>query len=166
MLVLGIDPGLERIGYGAIRREGSRYQVIDYGLIETPRIALPDRLRLAHEQVASLLKRVQPDALATERLVFAVNKKTAMDVSKALGVVLLASSQQGLPWSEYTATQVKLSAVGMGNARKEQVQYMIKQILGLKEIPKPDDVADALAIALCHLSQSRVSDTLVQQGMH
>ena len=166
MLVLGIDPGLERIGYGAIRREGSHYQVIDYGLIETPRIALPDRLRLAHEQVASLLKRVQPDALATERLVFAVNKKTAMDVSKALGVVLLASSQQGLPWSEYTATQVKLSAVGMGNARKEQVQYMIKQILGLKEIPKPDDVADALAIALCHLSQSRVSDTLVQQGMH
>ena len=81
MLVLGIDPGLERIGYGAIRREGSRYQVIDYGLIETPRINLPDRLRLAHEQVLTLLKKIQPDALATEKLLFAVNKKTAMDVS-------------------------------------------------------------------------------------
>ena len=156
MLTLGIDPGLERIGYGAIRREGSRYQVIEYGLIETPRIGLPDRLRLAHEQMLELIERVNPDVLATERLLFAVNKKTAMDVSKALGVVLLASSQKGLPWFEYAATQVKLSAVGVGNASKKQVQYMVMKLLGLKETPKPDDVADALAIALCHLLQSKI----------
>ena len=156
MLTLGIDPGLERIGYGAIRRTGSSYQVIEYGLIETPRIGLPDRLKLVHEQMLELLERINPDVLATERLLFAVNKKTAMDVSKALGVILLTSSQKGLPWFEYAATQVKLSSVGVGNATKKQVQYMVMKLLGLKETPKPDDVADALAIALCHLLQSKI----------
>jgi len=150
MIVLGIDPGLERIGYGVIRREGSRLIPLDYGLITTPRIALHDRLRLIHEEMCALVDRTQPDELATEKLLFSVNVKTAMDVSKALGVVLLVGSQRGLPWSEYTPPAIKLAVVGNGAAEKKQVQYMVTKLLGLKETPKPDDVADALAIAICH----------------
>ncbi len=150
MRVLGLDPGLERIGYGLILREGSRLIPVDFGLITTPRIALHDRLRLIHEEVTSLVDRLQPDELATEKLLFSVNVKTAMDVSKALGVLLLVGSQKGLPWNEYTPPQIKLSVVGNGAAEKKQVQYMVTKLLGLKEAPKPDDVADALAIAICH----------------
>jgi crossover junction endodeoxyribonuclease RuvC len=150
MTVLGIDPGLERVGYGLIRREGSKLIALDYGLITTPRILLHDRLRLLHEQMTSLVDRIQPDALATEKLLFSVNVKTAMDVSKALGVLLLVGSQRGLSWSEYTPPEIKLAVVGNGAAEKKQVQYMVTKLLGLKETPKPDDVADALAIAICH----------------
>src|SRR5688572_14539810 len=107
MIVLGIDPGLERIGFGVIRREGSRLTPIEYGLIQTPKIALADRLLLLHEQVACLIERVQPDALATERLLFSVNKKTAIDVAQAKGCILLAGSQKGLQWAEYTPPEIK-----------------------------------------------------------
>lgn len=150
MLVLGIDPGLERIGYAAVRREGSRLVPVEYGLIETPRIGLADRLRLVHERTSALLDRVKPDAVATESLLFSVNRKTAMDVAKSLGVILLAIAQDGAPWTEYAPPEVKLSVVGNGAADKKQVQFMVTRLLGLSETPKPDDVADALAIAVCH----------------
>jgi crossover junction endodeoxyribonuclease RuvC len=156
MIILGIDPGLERIGYGAICKEGSKLTPIEYGLITTPRISLHDRLRLVHEEMEALLERTNPDALATEKLLFSVNVRTAMDVSKALGVILLAGSQKGLPWSEYTPPEVKLAVVGHGAAEKRQVQFMVTKLLGLKETPKPDDVADALAIAICHGMKSAV----------
>ncbi len=155
--ILGLDPGLERIGYGLVLREGSRLSPIDYGLIQTPRIALPDRLLLIHEEVRALIERLEPDALATEKLVFAANRTTAMDVSKALGVLLLAGAEKGLPWSEYSPPQVKLAVVGNGSAEKKQVQFMVQRLLSLQTVPKPDDVADALAIAICHAFQSRVS---------
>ena len=156
MTILGIDPGLERIGYGVIRREGSQLSVLTYGLIETPRIAVPDRVRLLHEKVIEIIDEFKPDTMATERLLFAVNKTTAMDVAKALGVILLASSQKGLPWMEYSPPEVKQSVVGVGNADKKQVQFMVTKLLGLPKPPKPDDVADALAIAITHAFPSRI----------
>ncbi len=156
MVILGIDPGLERIGFGVVRREGSRLTVLDFGLVETPRIALPDRIRLAHEQVLSIIDARCPDAIATERLLFTVNKTTAMDVAKVLGAILLAASFRGIPWCEYAPPEVKQSVVGNGSADKKQVQFMVAKILGLQQAPKPDDVADALAIAITHAFRSRI----------
>ncbi len=156
MTILGIDPGLERVGYGVVFREGSRLKAIKYGLIETPRIALPDRVRLIHDDVIKIIDEVNPDAIATERLLFTVNKTTAMDVAKALGVVLLASSEKGIPWSEYSPPEVKQSVVGNGAADKKQVQFMVCKLLSLQTAPKPDDITDALAIAITHAFRSRI----------
>lgn len=155
MLILGVDPGLERIGYGFVRREGSRLTAVRYGLIETPRIQLPDRLRLIYEQLGLLIQEMDPETMATERLMFSVNRKTAMDVAKGLGVVLLAGAQRGLPCAEYTPPEIKQAVVGNGAADKKQVQFMVGKLLSLQEVPKPDDVADALAIAICHAFRSR-----------
>lgn len=157
MLILGVDPGLERVGYGVVLREGSRLTAVRFGLIETPRILLPDRLRMIYEQLGLLMQETQPDALATERLMFSVNRKTAMDVAKGLGVVLLAGAQRGLPTIEYTPPEIKQAVVGNGAADKKQVQFMVTKLLSLGETPKPDDVADALAIAICHAFRSRIT---------
>ena len=156
MIILGVDPGLERIGYGVIRTEGSRLSVVDFGLILTPRILLPDRLRLIHDQTLAVVDRHQPEAIVTERLLFTANKTTAMDVAKGLGVVLLAASVRGINWTEYSPPEVKQSVVGVGNADKKQVQFMVTRLLNLVETPKPDDVADALAIAITHAFRHRV----------
>jgi crossover junction endodeoxyribonuclease RuvC len=160
VIIVGIDPGLERIGYGIISREGSRLSAIEYGLIQTPRIALPDRLKVAHDAMTELLARCKPDAVATERLLFTVNKTTAMDVAKALGAVLLAVGTAGVPWAEYSPPEVKQSVVGNGNADKRQVTFMVRRLLGLTEDPKPDDVADALAIAITHAMRAPVAQQL------
>ena len=144
MVILGLDPGLERLGYGIIRRTGSQLAPIAYGLIKTPKIGLPDRLRLIEEELTTLLSTHQVDTVATERLLFSVNKTTAMDVAKALGVALLVCGKHNLPWCEYSPPEIKLAVVGNGDAVKTQVQFMVTRILSLKETPKPDDVADAL----------------------
>jgi crossover junction endodeoxyribonuclease RuvC len=157
VIILGIDPGLERIGFGVVRREGSRLTAIEYGLIETPRIALPDRLRIAHERVHDILERHQPDAMAIERLLFTVNKTTAMDVAKAIGAVMLAASLRGLECTEYSPPEIKQSVVGNGSADKKQVAFMVTRLLSLTETPKPDDVCDALAIAITHALKSRIA---------
>lgn len=156
MIILGIDPGLERVGYGVIKRDGSRLSVIDHGLILTPRVAITERLAQIHREVLQLIEKHRPDAMATERLVFAANKTTAMDVSKALGVILLAGSEKGLEWAEYTPPEVKLAVVGVGSADKKQVEFMVTKLLSLEKPPKPDDVADALAIAITHALRSRI----------
>lgn len=150
MIVLGIDPGLERVGYAFIRREGSRLIPIDHGLIETPRIDLATRLNLIHEQITELIQKHRPDTAAIERVLFAVNKTTAMDVAKASGVLILACRQAGVPIGEITPPEVKLGVVGNGAAEKKQVQFMVAKLLGLATVPKPDDVADALAVAIAH----------------
>lgn len=147
--VLGIDPGLERIGIGVVRREGSRLTCVGAELIQTPRIPLPLRLTFLRAEVSERLDRYQPDLVATERLLFAVNKTTAMDVAKALGVVLQLVGERDLPWEELSPPEVKLGVTGNGAAEKRQVQFMAAKLLGLTEPPKPDDVADALAIAIC-----------------
>lgn len=150
MLILGIDPGLERIGYGVVRRVGSKLECLDYGLVKTPKIALPDRLRLVHDGVSELIHTHRPDSIATERLLFTKNVTTAMDVAKSLGTILLASAELSVPWTEYSPPEIKQAVVGNGNADKKQVTFMVRRLLNLKEDPKPDDVADALAIAICH----------------
>lgn len=150
MIILGIDPGLARIGFGAVLREGSRLSVIEHGLIETPQIPKPDRLRILHEDLTALVTRLRPDFVATERLLFATNKTTAIDVAGALGVIQLVIGQAGIPWFEYSPPEVKQAVVGNGNAEKKQVQFMVTKLLSLQTTPKPDDVADALAIAICH----------------
>ena len=155
MTILAIDPGLETIGYGAVRREGSRLVPVVYGAIVTPRIGLADRLLLVHEEVGRLIGEHRPDALATERLLFSVNKTTAMDVARALGCAMLAGSQRGLSWTEYSPPEIKLAVVGNGSAEKKQVQYMVAKLLGLRAPPRPDDAADALAIAICHAMRTR-----------
>lgn len=150
MIILGIDPGIGRVGYGIIQKQGSQLTAITFGLIETPQIATPDRLKLIHTKVASLISIHQPDLIATEQLLFTKNQTTAMDVAKALGCILLAASEGGLPHTEYSPPEVKQSVTGTGNADKKQVQFMVTKLLGLSETPKPDDVADALAIAITH----------------
>lgn len=157
MRILGLDPGLERIGFGFIERKGSQLKVIDFGLIQTPKILIPDRLKIIHEEVTNLILRTEPDAIATEQLMFSVNKKTAMDVSKAVGVILLCVGQSVCKWSEYTPPEIKQAVVGTGTADKKQVTFMVTKLLSLPEPPKPDDVADALAIAICHAFKSRLS---------
>jgi crossover junction endodeoxyribonuclease RuvC len=154
--ILGIDPGLERVGFGVVDRTGSQLKSVAFGLIQTPRVELNDRLRLIHDQVRELMVTHRPDALATERLLFTVNKTTAMDVARALGCIQLAASFEQIPWHEYSPPEIKKAVVGTGAADKKQVQFMVTRLLSLKETPKPDDVADALAIAITHAFISRV----------
>lgn len=159
--ILGIDPGLERVGLAIVERTGSRVTALHYELITTPRTNVPDRLRLIHEAVGLAIQTWEPDAMVTERLLFANNKTTAMDVSKALGTILLAASQHGLPWCEYSPPEIKLAVVGNGAAEKKQVQFMVTRILGLAEAPKPDDVADALAVGITHALRAKAPTRLV-----
>lgn len=144
------------MGFAVLSRDGSRLEAIDYGLIETPRIALADRLRLIHDRCSELIGSHRPDALAIERLLFTVNKTTAMDVAKAIGVVLLAASETGLVCAELSPPEVKQAVVGNGAADKKQVQYMVVKLLGLTATPKPDDVADALAIGIAYCLKHRI----------
>lgn len=159
-LVLGIDPGLERVGFGLVRREGSKLICVEFGLIETPRIELTDRLNMVYEQVTALIERTKPDAFAIEKLLFSVNVKTAMDVAKSIGVILLAANRCNLPITEYGPSEIKLSIVGNGAAEKHQIQFMVTKLLGLAKAPKPDDVSDALAIAICHALRMRTMGAL------
>lgn len=164
MRILGIDPGLERMGYALVDRVGSKLTAVEYGLIKTPQIALPDRLLLIEAELSRILGQFQPDQVATEKLFFAQNKTTALDVSKALGVALLAVGREGLPWSEYSPPEIKLSIVGNGSADKRQVQFMVTKLLGLRETPKPDDVADALAIAITHALRTPATAVAARNG--
>lgn len=160
MTVLGIDPGLERLGYAVVRKEGSQLSAVTYGLVQTPRIALPERLRILHTESRALMEQFRPDALANERLFFTKNQTTGMDVAKALGCVLLAAAESGLECTEYTPPQIKLAVTGTGSADKKQVQFMVTRLLGLAEPPKPDDVADAIAVAITHLMVATPARTL------
>jgi crossover junction endodeoxyribonuclease RuvC len=156
MRVFGVDPGFGRLGYGVVERRDGLIKPVGYGLVQTDKAdPLPQRLRQIHTALVSLIDEHQPDCIATEAILFAANRTTAFDVSKALGVVLLASAELELPWTEYTPPQVKLTVTGSGSADKKQVLFMVMRLLNLAEPPKPDDVADALAIALCHTLTAR-----------
>lgn len=165
MLVMGIDPGIAITGYGLVQpgRQGSG-KAIAYGCVRTPaRTPLAERLSLLYEDVSALISEHQPDVLAIEQLFFNRNTTTAFIVAQARGVVVLAAAQQGVQVVEYTPLQVKQAVVGYGRAEKQQVQHMVKALLNLASAPKPDDVADALAIALCH-THSMQYQNLVQIG--
>ena len=150
MIILGIDPGTAALGYGIVERNGGRLRAIDYGCLETsPDLAMPDRLQAIHSLVDELISLHEPAVVAVERLFFSKNAQTAMAVGQARGVVLLAAAQHDRPVQEATPNEVKSAVAGYGAADKEQVQRMVQLVLGMAELPRPDDAADALAIAVC-----------------
>ncbi|MCY7419238.1 MAG: crossover junction endodeoxyribonuclease RuvC [Chloroflexi bacterium] len=150
MIVLGIDPGTAMTGYGVVLKEGSKLRALDHGCIQTaPDRELPARLLIIHQALTELIEVHRPDAVGVERLFFNKNVQTAFAVGQARGVGLLAAAQHGLPVYEYGPHEVKIAVTGYGRAPKEQVQRMVQAILGLAELPRPDDAADALAVAVC-----------------
>ncbi len=158
MRILGIDPGTATTGFGVIDVENGKLKFVDAGIISTPAgEAMERRLSTLHDELTELLKEFKPQAFAIELLYFASNVTTAMTVGQARGVALLAAAQAGLPIAEYTPLQVKQAVTGYGKADKRQIQEMVKTLLSLSAIPKPDDAADALAIAITHSSQIRIS---------
>jgi crossover junction endodeoxyribonuclease RuvC len=150
VIILGIDPGTAAMGYGVVDRSGGRLRAIDHGcLVTSPDLPMPDRLLAIHGLLDDLLSLHQPAIIAVERLFFSRNAQTAMAVGQARGVVLLAAAQHGKPVREATPNEVKSAIAGYGAADKEQVQRMVQLVLGMAELPRPDDAADALAIAVC-----------------
>lgn len=161
MRILGIDPGYAIVGFGFIDKNGSRLTPVQYGSIQTEAHTDPgQRLKDIYESVVHLIDKYQPEALAIEKLFFNRNVTTALTVAEARGVTILAAVQKGLPVAEYTPMQVKQAIVGYGKAEKKQVQEMTRMFLNLAQVPKPDDVADALAIAICHAHSSTLTDKI------
>ncbi len=151
MVILGIDPGLAIVGYGVIAYDGYHMRLVDYGAVYTPAgMRLPERLDILSHGMASLIERFKPDSVAFEELFFARNVKTAIDVAQARGVCVAAAYRLNKSLYEYTPLQVKQAVTGYGRADKRQVQAMVKTILGIDAIPRPDDAADAVAVAICH----------------
>ena len=151
MRILGIDPGYAIVGYGVVDYAKNRFATVGYGAVTT-KAKTPFEMRLAdiYNDILSIIDKYNPDELAIEKLYFNTNTTTAIDVAQARGVIVLAAHQKGLKISEYTPLQVKQAVTGYGRAEKHQVMEMIKSILSLKAAPKPDDTADALALAICH----------------
>jgi crossover junction endodeoxyribonuclease RuvC len=156
--VLGIDPGTATTGYGLVAEDAQgQAKLLRCGVFRTPAGApMPERLQTIFEEVSRLIQEAAPAALAIEELFFSRNVTTALAVGQARGVVLLAAAQAGLPVTEYKPNQVKQALVGYGGASKQQIQEMLKIMLGLSEVPRPDDAADAVAIAVCHLHSARL----------
>ncbi len=151
MRILGIDPGYAIVGYGIVDYEANRFRVVDYGAVTTQAHTPFDlRLQTIYNGLSCLIEKYSPDAMSIEKLFFNTNTTTAIDVAQARGVIVLAAAQGGLDIAEYTPLQVKQSVVGYGRAEKKQVQEMTRLMLNLKAVPKPDDTADALALAICH----------------
>ena len=151
MRILGIDPGYAIVGYGIVDYEANRFKVVDYGAVTTQAHTPFDlRLQTIYNGLSCLIEKYSPDAMSIEKLFFNTNTTTAIDVAQARGVLVLAAAQGGLDIAEYTPLQVKQSVVGYGRAEKKQVQEMTRLMLNLKSVPKPDDTADALALAICH----------------
>jgi len=152
LVILGIDPGTAITGYGIINEANGGPRALTYGVIRTPaNQELSKRLVTIYTELTALLDAYRPDAVAVEEVFFSKNARTALSVGHARGVVLLAVAQRNIPLFHYKPTQVKQAVTGYGGADKRQIQEMMRMLLGLKDIPRPDDAADALAIALCHL---------------
>lgn len=159
--ILGIDPGIAIVGFGFVDKKGSRLVPVQYGSIQTEAHTDPGlRLKEIYDAMQMLIGKYKPDAVAVEKLFFNRNVTTAFSVGQARGVILLAAVQRGLQIGEYTPLQVKQSVVGYGKAEKHQVQEMVRMFLHLSIVPKPDDVADALAVAICHAHSSALNDKI------
>lgn len=153
MFVLGIDPGIWRCGYGVVRKYGSNLAATAGGVVETdPELPLPQRLNELMRELRSLVKEVRPDAVVVERVFFQTNARTAMATGQAGGLALVAAAESGCEVAQYTSNEVKMAVVGFGSASKDQVQQMVAALLDLSAPPSPPDVADALALAVCHLA--------------
>ena len=154
--ILGIDPGYAIVGWGIVDFHGGRFTTVAYGAVTTPAgQEFPKRLETIHSDLNQLIDKYKPDELSIEKLFFNTNSTTAIDVAQARGVIVLTAEKDGLEINEYTPLQVKQSVVGYGRAEKMQVMQMTKSLLGLEKIPRPDDAADALALAICHAHASR-----------
>jgi crossover junction endodeoxyribonuclease RuvC len=161
---LGIDPGTARTGYGLVNESGGGIAAIAYGVLTTPADwPLPRRMQSLHHQLQELIALHSPSTAAVEKLFFQKNVRTAMSVGEARGVILLALAEAGLEVSEYSPREVKLAVAGYGAADKRQIQDMVRSLLGLARRPEPDDAADALAIAICHLHSSRLLRLIEQR---
>lgn len=153
MKILGIDPGTAIVGYSILEYQDKKIKLIDYGCIYTEKtLPMGDRLLQIYEELEYLIKKHKPEHIAVEELFYFKNNKTVISVGEARGVILLAGKKNNLKLGEYTPLQVKIGITGYGKAEKKQVQLMVKKILNLKEIPKPDDAADAIAIAITHIN--------------
>lgn len=151
MRIIGIDPGIAIVGFGIIDSVGNKQQAVSYGAITTPaNTPIGKRLVMIRENLHTILETHQPDCCSIETLFFSKNVKTAMAVSQARGVILCTLEEHKIPIFDYSPTQVKSAILGFGGAEKKQVQFMTKELLNLPKVPKPDDVADALAVAICH----------------
>jgi len=149
--ILGIDPGIAIVGFGFIDKQGSKLTPVQYGCITTEsHLDQAVRLKIIYDSLGQLIEKYKPDAIAVEKLYFNRNVTTAFTVGQARGVIMLRAVQHGLTIGEYTPLQVKQAVVGYGKAEKKQIQEMVRLLLKLSEVPKPDDVADALAVAICH----------------
>ena len=151
MIILGLDPGYAIVGYGVIEYKANKFNVIDYGAITTSKDnELNDRLLQIYNELCVILDKYRPEALSIEQLFFNTNATTAIGVAEARGICILAAKQRGMDIAEYTPLQVKQAVTGYGKAIKQQVQEMTRMLLNLLSVPKPDDTADALAVAICH----------------
>lgn len=166
MIILGIDPGYAIVGVGVVEYIGNKFRILEYNAITTP-AGMPtvERLQKIYQEMNMYIDKYNPDAMAIEELFFNSNQKTAINVAQARGVLLVAAANRGIPINEYTPLQVKQSVTGYGRADKKQIQQMVKMMLGLNVIPKPDDAADALAIAICHAHSNKMNKLLGTNGV-
>ncbi len=162
MNILGVDPGLSLTGWGMVAaKDRNTVSLLEYGCIKTtPALPLTERLKIIYHTLEDIISRHHPEVMAIEELFFSKEAKTVAAVSQARGVILLSAAQHGLPVSEYNPRHVKMSLTGYGSADKNQIQQMVKVLLRLSDIPRPDDAADALAIAICHTQYSSVNPLL------
>jgi crossover junction endodeoxyribonuclease RuvC len=165
VLILGIDPGTAITGFGLVREEEAGLALVDCGVVTTPAgQPLPQRLQTIYRGLSDVVRQHQPEAAAVEELFFSRNVRTALSVGHARGVTLLALADAGLPIHEYKPQEVKLAIAGYGGADKHQVQEMVRMLLGLDSVPQPDDAADAVAVAVCHIHSARMAELLDAAG--
>lgn len=161
MKIVGIDPGYAIVGVGAVEYRKNRFVAAQYGAITTPvGMPAPDRLKVIYDEISEVLDTYKPDAVSIEELFFNNNAKTAIMVGQARGVLLVAAANRSIPIYEYTPLQIKQALTGYGRADKQQMQQMVKAMLGLNAIPKPDDAADALAAAICHAHSYNMNNVM------
>lgn len=166
MLIMGIDPGIAISGYGLINSNNNTYSVLEYGVLRTANeLPVEQRLKRVFDGYIALIEKYKPEAVAIEELFFNKNAKTIITVGEARGIALLAAAIKGIEVFEYTPLQVKQAIVGYGRAQKIQIQQMVKILLNLDKLPKPDDAADALAVALCHLNTNRSKELFYEGGL-
>lgn len=165
MRILGIDPGYAITGYAVLDLIDGKFNVVDYGLIRTPaKTYFPKRLLTISQGIEQIIERHQPHVMAIEELFFARNTTTAIGTAQARGVIIVSAARAGIPVFEYTPMQVKVAVTGYGKAEKQQVQEMVRVLLKLRETPKPDDVADAIAVAICHGHSGNLPEALAVGG--
>lgn len=159
MIIVGFDPGLATLGYGVIKKDNrGKCEMLDYGIVSTPKAEnLAVRLCMLEKGIKQIIDKFKPDQIAVEELFFAKNVKTGIAVAHARGVLMLTANKECGNIFEYTPLQIKQALTGYGRAEKNQIQQMVKTLLGLKSIPRPDDAADALAVALCHAQTNKLS---------